>query len=230
MIIGGIQKNSLIDYPSKISCVLFTSGCNFRCPYCHNPDLVNPPFQSTPMEAIYAFLERRKSLLDGVVITGGEPTLHDDLPGFCTRIKSLGYCVKLDTNGSRPAVVQALIEKEQIDYIAMDVKTLPDNYVPHIAPTLDPHAIMESISLILNSGLAHEFRTTCVRPFVNPPVIEKISHLIRGADLLAFQQAKITDSVLNPEFFREKDWKISTDTLKSFQTIAAPFVKKTIIR
>lgn len=230
MIIGGIQKNSLIDYPSKISCVLFTSGCNFRCPYCHNPDLVRPPFQSTPMETIFAFLERRKSLLDGVVITGGEPTLHDDLSEFCSRIKSLGYCVKLDTNGSRPSVIRALIKKKQIDYIAMDVKTLPDHYVPHIVQTIDPQAITESISLILNSGLAHEFRTTCVQPFVNGPVIEKISHILRGANLLAFQQAKISDKVLNPVFFREKDWKIATDTLKSFQAIAAPFVKKTIIR
>ena len=230
MIIGGIQKNSLIDYPSKISCVLFTSGCNFRCPYCHNPDLVRPPFQSTPVEAIFEFLERRKSLLDGVVITGGEPTLHDDLPDFCSRIKSMGYFVKLDTNGSRPSVIQALIKKKQIDYIAMDVKTLPENYVPHIAQTIEPHAIRDSIALILNSGLAHEFRTTCVRPFVNQPVIEKISHIIHGADLLAFQQAKITDKVLNPEFFLEKEWKISTDTLTSFQTTAAPFVKKTIIR
>jgi pyruvate formate lyase activating enzyme len=182
------------------------------------------------MEEIFTFLYRRKSLLDGVVITGGEPTLHEDLPEFCNRVKSMGYSIKLDTNGSRPKGIQTLIDAGQIDYMAMDVKTLPENYAPSISQEIDPHAIMESISLIRSSGIPHEFRTTCVRPFVNRQVIEKISEMICGADLFAFQQANITDSVLAPEFFRKKNWKFSTHTLKSFQTIAAPSVKKTIIR
>lgn len=230
MIIGGIQKTSLIDFAPKISCVLFTAGCNFDCPYCHNPELVKAPFTSIATEEIVAFLEKRQSLLDGVVITGGEPTLQKDLPAFCEKIKSLGFLLKLDTNGSRPEIVRSLIKNRQVDYIAMDVKTLPDHYFPHIAQHTSPETILKSIHLIRNSGISHEFRTTCVKPFVDTDIIKKIARLINGADLFVLQQAAIGDTVLRPEFFDSRDWKIKPSELQSFKHLVAPFVKKTLIR
>jgi pyruvate formate lyase activating enzyme len=124
MVLGGLQKSSLIDYPGKISCVLFLSGCNFACPYCHNPDLAMGCVAANISEdSIYDFLERRREFLDGVVISGGEPTIQKDLIQLCRKIKQMGYPVKLDTNGSRPRVVQILIEEGLVDYIAMDIKT-----------------------------------------------------------------------------------------------------------
>ena len=128
MVFGGLQKQSLIDFPGKLSCVLFTSGCNFDCPYCHNPDLVNghTPRPLVLKEGnIYDFLEMRKDFLDGVVISGGEPTLHGDLIDTCRKIKQMGFPIKLDTNGSRPATISNLLDEECIDYIAMDIKTEP---------------------------------------------------------------------------------------------------------
>ncbi|MBC2716795.1 MAG: anaerobic ribonucleoside-triphosphate reductase activating protein [Desulfobacteraceae bacterium] len=230
MIIGGIQKNSLIDFPSKISCVIFTAGCNFDCPYCHNPELVNPPFTTINPEEIFAFLKKRKFLLDGVVITGGEPTLQQNLPDFCDQIKTLGFPIKMDTNGSRPEVIHSLIKKNLIDYIAMDIKTLPEKYSPHIAQNIHPDAILESIHSIKNSKIPHEFRTTCVKPFVDADIIFKITRIIEGADLFVLQKANICNSILHPEFFQNYDWKFVVEDITSFQKIASPFVKKTMIR
>lgn len=230
MIIGGLQKNSLIDYASKISCVIFTAGCNFHCPYCHNPELVNPPFTEINQEEIFRFLEKRKSLLGGVVITGGEPTLQKNLIEFCKKVKALGYPIKLDTNGSHPKIIRCLIETSQIDYIAMDIKTAPDQYMPFISKTISEDTILESIQLIKNSGVSHEFRTTCVKPFVDEDIIKEISLSIDGADLFVLQHANITNTVLDPEFFEDVAWKCSDPEIKSFQDIAAPFVKKTLIR
>jgi len=230
MILGGIQKNSLIDFPSKISCVIFTAGCNFDCPYCHNPELVNPPFTTIDPEDIFAFLKKRKFLLDGVVITGGEPTLQKDLFAFCKKIKSLGFPIKLDTNGSHPKIIQPLIKNKLIDYIAMDFKTLPEQYSPHIVRKIHPETILESIHLIKDSKIPHEFRTTCVKPFVDAEIIEKIAQIINGADLFVLQNANISNSILHPDFFQNYDWKFKKEELTSFQKIALPFVKKTMIR
>ena len=230
MIIGGIQKSSLIDFPSKISCVIFTAGCNFDCPYCHNPELVNPPFTTINPEEIFAFLNTRKSLLDGVVLTGGEPTLQKNLTDFCEQIKSLGFPIKMDTNGSRPDVIQSLIKSKLVDFIAMDIKTLPEKYSPYIAKNITPDVILKSIHTIKNSGIPHEFRTTCVKPFVDADIISEISNIIDGADLLVLQKANISNSILHPKFFQNFNWKFDPEEIASFQKIASPFVKKLIIR
>jgi pyruvate formate lyase activating enzyme len=203
MILGGIQKQSFIDYPGKISCVLFTQGCNFHCPYCHNPQLVRTGNDS-PLEEtrLWDFLKRRTGFIDGVVITGGEPTLQKDLISFCGKIKAMGYSLKLDTNGSRPQVVQELIEKGLVDYIALDIKTDPSFYSPVLCRDSQHFSIRETIRAVLTSSTEHEFRTTCVKPFLDTTIIEGMVPLVSGADLFSFQQLRTKSGMLNPEYMK----------------------------
>jgi len=204
MLFGGLQKNSLIDYPGKVSCALFLAGCNFDCPYCHNPGLVTYKNGSSSLieaDAVFGFLEHRRGLLEGVVVSGGEPTLQKDLAFLCSRIKGMGYEVKLDTNGSRPAIVRELIDQGLVDYVAMDIKAEPDQYTKFICHGCRPDSILESIQVIMASSLPYEFRTTCARPIVDAAAIERIAKLISGAERYILQQFNQTD-VLHPEFFR----------------------------
>ncbi len=230
MIFGGIQKNSLIDYPGKISCVLFTSGCNFACSYCHNPDLAkNNPALSLNETEIYAFLESRKGFLDGVVISGGEPAIHNDIESVCKNIKALGYPVKLDTNGSNPSVIEKLINEGLIDYIAMDIKTDPALYFFFVKYGCESADILSSIKIIMDSGIDYEFRTTCVKPFISRPVIEKISSIIKGAKLYVLQHFQ-NKNVLDPDFFAAEDCGFSEDALLELKAAAEPFVGNCMIR
>ena len=232
MIFGGLQKNSFIDYPGKISCVLFVSGCNFDCPYCHNPDLVNGNsscISPVDEETVCEFLESRKGLLDGVVISGGEPTLKRDLASLCEKIKKMGYPVKLDTNGSRPKAIKRLIDEGLVDYIAMDIKTDPFHYAPFITEHYDPYSILSSIQITLESALAHEFRTTCVKPIVNAEIISNIARTIEGAMLYSLQGFN-DKSVLHPEFFCGTGCGYDEDELLDLKSIAEPWVQRCIVR
>jgi pyruvate formate lyase activating enzyme len=231
MIIGGIQKHSLIDFPGKVSCVLFLSGCNFRCPYCHNPDLVREGSLS-PREFrdIQDFLQRRRYLLDGVVISGGEPTLQGDLVSLCRIIGDMGYSVKLDTNGSRPGVLKVLLDEDVVDYIAMDIKTDLDGYAAFFQKdTGSPDDILASIDIIRGSAIPHEFRTTCVKPFVDREVVDRISRLIEGSERYALQRLN-TKSVLQPGFFIGDDRGIDDDELGVLRQIAGRRVRQCTIR
>jgi pyruvate formate lyase activating enzyme len=232
MLLGGLQKSSLIDYPGKISCVLFVSGCNFDCPYCHNPDLVkcsSMSHSSLDLTAVYNFLEKRKRFLDGVVISGGEPTLQKGLMALCKMIKDMGYPVKLDTNGSRPQVITQLIDEGLVDYIAMDIKTDVLHYSPLTKNPIDPDDLFASIQIIMESALAYEFRTTCVKPLVNAQVIQKIVKNIEGAMLYALQRFNNTE-ILHPEFFPENGAGYEDDELLCLKAIAEPWVTECIIR
>jgi pyruvate formate lyase activating enzyme len=230
--LGGIQKNSMIDYPGKISCVIFLSGCNFDCPYCHNPDLARG-CQACPdqldKDELFRFLEARRSFLDGVVISGGEPTLQPDLESLCRTIKAMGYPIKLDTNGSRPRVIAHLIDTHLVDYIAMDLKTDPACYAPLIVRRADPEAMIASARLIIDSGVEHEFRTTCIKPLVNTETIEAITRLIEGASLFALQQCR-EKHVLHPEFFQAQNRRLTDADLQHFQQIAATRVRSCVVR
>lgn len=183
MKIGGIQKLSLIDYPGRLSIVLFTIGCNFRCYFCHNPSLVIPEKYVEPMnnEEIINFLEDRKKYVQGVVITGGEPTLQSDLVDFTKKIKKMGYLIKLDTNGTNPKMVKQLIDEKLIDFVAMDIKTSIEKYDEVTNVKSDKDKILQSINLLKNSGILHEFRTT-VAPGVGYEDIEKICELTKGSE------------------------------------------------
>ena len=232
MIFGGLQKQTLIDFPGKISCVLFTSGCNFRCPYCHNPDLVrgqNKQSVALSEERIYDFLEKRRGFLDGVVISGGEPTLHQDLAIICQNIKKMGYPIKLDTNGSRPKTLTQLIQNRYIDFIAMDIKTDPSAYPRDILHNENPQNILESIALIMSADIPYEFRTTCITPFVDRSIVEKISHTIKGARSYVLQQFK-DENILSPEYFNDSAPHYSLSDLKEFQSIASPWVEECLVR
>jgi pyruvate formate lyase activating enzyme len=190
MNIGGWQRVSLIDYPEKICSIVFTQGCNFRCPYCHNAELVEAHLfgECLSEEEIFAFLEKRRGKLDAVSITGGEPSIQPDLARFIQLIKEIGYPIKIDTNGSRPDVLKKLINQELLDYIAMDVKAPLKRYRKMTRSNIHPDKIKESIQVIMGSGVAYEFRTTIVKSLLTKSDLQKITTLIKGARLYVLQK------------------------------------------
>ncbi|MBF0594677.1 MAG: anaerobic ribonucleoside-triphosphate reductase activating protein [Candidatus Omnitrophica bacterium] len=183
MLLGGLLKFTLIDYPGRVSAVIFTQGCNFRCPFCHNPELVVPDLFHDPLgvEGVFAFLEKRRGQLQGIVVTGGEPTIHPDLPDFLRRIKAMGYLVKLDTNGSRPDMIQAIADAALVDYWAMDIKSSLENYCKATGVAVDLELIKASIAVIKGSGIEYEFRTTALKSIVSEADMEDIKRMI-GSD------------------------------------------------
>lgn len=189
MKIGGYQKCSLIDYPGKVAAVVFTQGCNWRCPFCHNRSLVIPArFQpAVPEEQLFAHLEQRRGQLDGVVVTGGEPTLQPGLAAFLRRVRALGYATKLDTNGSRPNVIAALLNEQLLDYVAMDVKGPLASYSRFAGHHVDTGTIELSIELIRTSGVSYEFRTTLVGGLHTEDDLRAMAPLVTGAKRYAVQ-------------------------------------------
>ena len=165
--ICGLQKMTLLDFPGKIACTVFLGGCNFRCPFCHNSELfMGKPEKLMEDEEFFQFLSTRKGLLDGVCVSGGEPTLYKNLPEFLARIKEMGFLVKLDTNGYRPEVLKALAEAKLVDYVAMDVKNSPAMYAQTVGlETVDLSRIEESLRFLISVDLPYELRTTLVNPF-----------------------------------------------------------------
>lgn len=195
MIIKGVQKLSLIDYPGRVACTIFTFGCNFRCPYCHNPELVvDDGTPSIPEGDVFRFLDERKGFLNGVCITGGEPSLHDDLPDFIRRVRDLGYSVKLDTNGTSPRMLRRLIGERLIDYIAMDVKAPLEKYESVVRVKVDADRISESVEIV-KAFPEHEFRTTVVPELLTKEDILAIAGWIKGARRFFIQQFKPTKTL-----------------------------------
>ena len=191
MKIGGLNKFSLSDYPGKIAVVVFTQGCNFRCPWCHNGSLiaVNVPGDLLiPEEKFFQFLEGRTNQLDGVVISGGEPTIQPDLSTFIYQIKAKGFLVKLDTNGSQPQVLHRLLQEELIDFITMDIKAPLDIYDRLTGVDTPISRIKESIELIANSNVTHEFRTTVVEPLLSAEDVQTIRKLVPAGSTYRLQK------------------------------------------
>ena len=190
MKIGGFQKVSLIDYPGRISAVVFTQGCNFRCPFCHNPELVDPEcFEDLiPVAEILSFLKKRRGRLDAVVITGGEPTLQPEIIPFIMDLKDMGYRIKLDTNGSLPDRLEVMLNQKLLDYVAMDIKAPFERYGEVTRAITDQKQIQRSISLIMGSGLDHEFRTTAVRSMLSPEDLDQIGRLVPAAKRFVLQK------------------------------------------
>lgn len=185
MNIQGLQKLTLLDFPGKTACTVFTGGCNFRCPFCHNADLVENPDAYEPIdeETIMALLEKRRHVLEGVCVTGGEPLLQPDIAAFLGRIKALGYAVKLDTNGSFPDRLQELISRGLVDYVAMDIKNAPEKYGLTIGwESFDLAPVEKSIALLMRGVVPYEFRTTVVKELHTRQDIAAITRWIAGAE------------------------------------------------
>lgn len=211
MRLGGLQKLSLIDYPGKLACVVFTQGCNFRCGYCHNPELVLPEeyCPALPEEEVMAFLRSRQEYLEGVVVTGGEPTLQGDIISFLDKIKRLGYLVKLDTNGSRPEVLKQLISLRLVNYVAMDVKSSLSRYPEVAGVRVSAGKIKESIRVIVDSEIQHEFRTTLVKAFHFSQDLREILPLVRGARQYNLQRARIDAKILDKSLLAQEPYSDS---------------------
>jgi pyruvate formate lyase activating enzyme len=204
MRIGGFQKVSLIDYPGQISSVIFTQGCNFRCPYCHNPELVDPLRYEMCIEpdGILAYLDSRRGKIDAVTMSGGEPTLQGDLLDFIGRIREMGYLIKVDTNGSRPDVLDEMTGLGVIDFIAMDIKAPLERYGTVAQIPVEAATIMRSINIIMKAGIDYEFRTTVLPVLTTPEDLVMIAETIQNARryvLQSFVPAKVLDSRLNGE-------------------------------
>ncbi len=182
MKLGGLVKFTLIDFPGTPAAIVFTQGCNFRCRYCHNPELVYPHLFEEPMpeEEVFSFLKRRQGTLEGVVVSGGEPTLQDDLVRFMADIKALGYKIKLDTNGTRPEVLKELIDKKLVDFIAMDLKAPLDKYAAITGVEANSTVLRQSMDLIIKSGLGYQFRTTYDKEVLTDDDIAAISAAVEG--------------------------------------------------
>lgn len=211
MNISSIRPFTLSDYPGKLAAIVFTCGCNFRCSYCHNPSLIPLVDENAagskliPVEGVLDFLKCRRGKLDSLVITGGEPTLQAGLLSFMEKVKRLGYFLKLDTNGSFPGVLAEVIRAGLVDYIAMDIKAPLEKYREVVRVPVRPDAIMESIRLIMGSGIDYEFRTTVVRSLLTPADLMSCGRLVQGAARYILQKpVSLDEPGYSTEELREK--------------------------
>lgn len=197
MKLHGIQKMTLLDFPGCVSCTIFLGGCDFRCPFCHNFELIDGTMKPTmDDDELISFLESRKGLLEGVAITGGEPLMHKDLPELIKRIRDTGYRVKLDTNGYHPDLLQEILNSGMVEYVAMDIKNSPEKYALTCGlDSIDLDKIYKSISLLVNSNIEYEFRTTVVNELHNEDDFNKIGEIIKGAKRYFLQRFTDRDSV-----------------------------------
>jgi pyruvate formate lyase activating enzyme len=222
MRIGGLQKFTLTDFPGKVACIVFTVGCNFRCPYCHNKELVTGDIKEMPEEEFFQFLNKRKGKLDGVVITGGEPTIHQDLPGFIQKIKEHGFSVKLDTNGSNPEMLEKLVDEGLVDYVAMDVKAPLEDYDKLCDDDPDIEKFRRSIEIVKGMD-DYEFRTTAAPGIIDREGMQKIGETVKDAKNFYIQQFEpentLNESYSSIEAFTEEQ-------LEEFKKIIEGFVEK----
>src|SRR3990167_5893308 len=229
MRIGGLQKLSLIDYPGKISAIVFTQGCNFRCPYCHNPELVDPGLhqECLPEEEFFSHLEMRKGKLEAIAITGGEPTIQNDLIPFLMRVNAMGLLIKIDTNGSKPEILEELIGRNLVDYLAMDIKAPLKKYAAVTRTPVNGKAIRQSVMLIMNSGIDYEFRTTVVKSQIKEADILAMGRLIKNASLYSLQRY-VPTKPLDNNFLTETT--LSQGEFGNVKKILEKNISKVIIR
>jgi len=228
MNIGGLTKVSLSDYSGNVVAVVFTQGCNLRCPYCHNPEFIKKVNGNIEEEELFGFLEKNKKMLDGVCVSGGEPTLQRDLSRFLLRIKSLGLKVKLDTNGTNPGILKQIIKEGRVDYIAMDIKAGRESYKRMGVKDGMFENILKSVRVVMESGIPYEFRTTAVRGIVEKKDVEEITSIIEGAELYCIQQFVIGEKIADDRMRAIKPY--SVEELEELRCIAAKKVKRCIMR
>lgn len=228
--IKGIQKTSMIDYPGKICTILFTAGCNFRCPFCYNSSLVqgHETLPEIPHHEILEFLDSRKKWIDGVCITGGEPLLNNDIDLLLKKIKDLDLLVKLDTNGTNPKLLKKLLENKLIDYIAMDIKNSFAKYSLTTGSKVDIEEIKESIKIIKNSGIEYEFRLTTLKKFHSDEDLQKISESLKGSKNFYLQNFKVTPELIDKNLDEEECF--SGKELENFKHILEKNIEHVEIR
>lgn len=228
MHIGGINKLSLLDYPDRTCCTIFTVGCNYRCPFCHNASIIQVPCteQYIALPEIMGFLKKRQGLLDGVCVSGGEPLLQNGLDFFLQEIKALGFSVKIDTNGSNPQTLRQLIDRRLVDYIAMDVKNAPNNYEQAIGlKDYDLEPVKESIALLLSGIIPYEFRTTVVRELHDSDDIVAIAQWIKGAQHYYLQGFEDSGDTLKSGLSA-----YSKKTMQHFKNLVHPLIPSVELR
>jgi pyruvate formate lyase activating enzyme len=228
MKIGGFQKTSLLDFPDRISAIIWTNGCNFRCPFCYNTSLALGTADLFPEEEILSFLSKRKGLVEGVVVSGGEPLLQGDLPVFLRKVKDLGFLVKIDTNGCYPEKLKELIETRLVDYVAMDVKAPKAKYPQLAGVAVDVSQINASIDLIKQKAPQYEFRTTFVPTLLTKEDIVEIAQWLKGADRFYLQQFKKMTPVLSKELDTVVPY--SREYFQETLTAIQPFFKQCHMR
>ncbi len=228
MYICGLNKTTLLDYPEHLAATIFTRGCDFRCPFCQNSSLVLPQRypDAIPTEEILSFFKKRSSILEGVCITGGEPTLQKDLPEFIASVKELGLKVKLDTNGNNPKMLQYLLENNLLDYVAMDIKNSPEKYPETIGiPDFSTENIMQSVTLLRSTSIPYEFRTTIVKELHTHEDMHHIGKWLEGSPVLFLQSFEDSGEILQEGLSAH-----SKDTLLEYQTILEGYLGKVLLR
>lgn len=229
MKIAGLSKNSFVDYPGQIAAVIFTPGCNYDCFYCHNRSLISFDAPKIDEQMVFAFLEKRKNLIDAVVITGGEPTLQKDLEEFIVKTKELGYKIKLDTNGANPQAVKDLLHKNLLDYIALDYKAPFDRYNEICGGTSDGVSVIETLNIIKKSGVDYELRTTFV-PQISLNDIERMIKEVAPIKNFAIQHYRMPEEYREQDIFKLTKPPHSQDTFNKAQKICKKYAPNTIIR
>ncbi len=226
--INGLQKVSFIDYPGHIVATIFFGGCNFRCPYCHNSGLVhNIGLPRIPVEELYEHLENRRGKLDGICITGGEPTLNPHLPTIIEGVKERGFKVKLDTNGTNPRMLGDLLSRGMVDYVAMDIKAPPERYGEVVRRPVRIDAIQRSIDLIRTTAPDYEFRTTIVRDLITARDLQKIGEWLHGSKRYALQQFRPTNT-LDPSYRHKKAYTL--EEMEEFAEMLRPHFEEVVVR
>lgn len=239
MKIHGLNKLTLLDYPGHMACLIFTGACNYRCPFCHNASLVlNPNSQpAISEEEIFAFLQSRKGILEGVCISGGEPTLQADLPDFIRKIRAMGFHVKLDTNGSRPGILKALLDEGLLDYVSMDIKNAPAKYLTTIGIPAEPQtpadnlitdSVRQSAELLIQSGIPYEFRTTVVKELHSKEDLLTIGNWLNGAKAYYLQSFRDSETLVGaaPGQFHTYE----PEQMRAFRDMLKPYFETVELR
>jgi len=228
MQIVGLQKTTLVDYPGVVACTIFTPGCNFRCPYCHNPELIKPThaYQIIPESEFLTWLSGRKGWLDGICVTGGEPTLQKDLPEFAKKVKALGFKFKLDSNGTNPGMLEQMLDANLVDFIAMDIKAPLADYSTATRVAVVQENIQKSVDLIRTRAPDYEFRTTVGPAWYSKDAAKRIGEWLDGSKAYYLQQY-VPGNTLDPALSQDRFTK---EELEELQTILKPHFKKVEIR
>jgi pyruvate formate lyase activating enzyme len=228
MQIHGFNKTTLLDYPKHLAATVFLGGCNMRCPFCHNASLVTDPNSqpSISPEDVLTYLNKRRNILEGVCVTGGEPTIYPELPDFIKQIKALGFKVKLDTNGTNPSMLKYLVREKLIDYVAMDIKNSPEKYAMSSGvATIDLQPIKESVAYLLTEPVDYEFRTTVVKELHTEQDMSLIGQWLRGAKAYHIQAFRDSEDIIVPGYSSH-----SKETLEHFVQILSPYITQVSLR